>query len=310
MDKQHKKLERLYLFSEVARCLNFSLAADRLGISKGYLSEQIKALEQQLGVQLLVRTTRNVRLTSEGVAALEKLTIVRKHLLELERGLDTQKTEVDGRLRLTAPLMFANACLPKAFCEFRRRYPKVSFHLDISYERHDLSGSPFDIAIRSTREPPENMVAKELLTYEHWYCASPDYLSRHGVPHQPSDLSPSASPCDTEPSTELTGSQSHQCIFSSDITGWEFDGQSVPIDGPCVVNDPQFAMSLARAGEGIIRLPDYAAAEPVHRGEFMRLFPGYKTSGKKLFLVYPQTLNAPARLSVFMAFLCEYVLSI
>jgi DNA-binding transcriptional LysR family regulator len=288
MTKQHKKLERLFLFSEVARHLNYSLAADMLDISKGYLSEQVKSLENDLGVQLLVRTTRSVRLTSAGQQVLEHLHIIRRHLLNLERSLDAEKGEIEGIIRITAPAIFANRYLTEIFSCFRKHHPQIEFHLDIGYVRQDLTESPFDVAIRATHQPPENMIGRLLFNYEHWYCAAPTYLANMGTPTHPEDLG------------------SHYCLHSPETKSWFFNDTAFTITGPCIANDPNFQKTMALAGQGIVRAPDYVLAEYVRKGELVRLFSSSISHKQHLFLIYPPSLGTSARLNVFIDYLFEY----
>lgn len=174
---EHKRIERLILFVELAQQLNFTKAAEKLGISKSYLSEQIKRLENDLQCPLLVRTTRSVRLTQEGERALQQGLTIRSQVLQLERSVSEQHDIVKGLLRLTAPKMFTEVYLFDICQQFRQHYPEIRFEINSSYTNFNLNQDDIDIAFRATNTPPDNMVAKHLISYQHDLVATPDYLN-------------------------------------------------------------------------------------------------------------------------------------
>ncbi|MEC8375437.1 MAG: LysR family transcriptional regulator, partial [Pseudomonadota bacterium] len=116
--KPHKKIERLVLFSAVADTLNFGEAAERLGISRGYLSEQIKALEEALGVKLLQRSTRQVHLTAEGQQVHVDTKKLTKCVQDIEQNLIREQTQLQGKITLTAPNLFAHFVLGECCFQF------------------------------------------------------------------------------------------------------------------------------------------------------------------------------------------------
>ncbi|MBL4630327.1 MAG: LysR family transcriptional regulator, partial [Paraglaciecola sp.] len=165
--KEHKRIERLMLFSQVAKELNFSRAAEHMGISRGHLSEQIKYLERELGTNLLNRSTRHVSLTKEGEKVLASMDSIQNLLTTMERDIRHEKNDLEGELKITAPLLFAHRYLNDICDDFHQKNPQVSFALNTSYQSHDLNKMDFDIAFRATKNPPLDMVAKQVLTYQH-----------------------------------------------------------------------------------------------------------------------------------------------
>ena len=119
MVKEHKKLERLMLFSEVAEHLSFTLAAEILNISRGHLSVQIRRLEQDMEMKLLIRSTRSVRLTPEGERVLIGMNKIRHDLLALERSAENEGKKIAGRIKITAPALFAERFLFDIFSKFK-----------------------------------------------------------------------------------------------------------------------------------------------------------------------------------------------
>ena len=284
MLKEHKKLERLMLFSEVAQTLSFSVAAESLGISRGHLSTQIKQLEKDMGLALLIRSTRNVRLTEQGKRVLAGMEKIRLSMLELERSAEHEGHAIDGLLKITAPSQFTERFLLDICSEFKQLHPAISFSIDCSYTRHDLTRSNFDLAFRATATPPENMVAKPLLNYHHCCVASPEYLTRCGTPLEPEDI------------------QQHQCLRAQDQASWHFDNHQVSADGWLQINDNNMLKRQAIMGLGLIRVPDYLVDKEIAEGKLQLVLADFSQDAKKIYIVHPQLIQHSKRLSAFIHF--------
>ena len=117
------------LFSAVAETLSFGAAAEKMQISRGYLSEQIRELELALGVKLLQRSTRQVSLTNEGKQVYADTQKINRSVVELEQNLVREQTQLEGIIAITAPNMFAHYLLSELCFSFSQQHPDVSFHL-------------------------------------------------------------------------------------------------------------------------------------------------------------------------------------
>lgn len=285
---QHKRLERLLLFAEVANQLNFAKAATQLGISKGYLSDQVKRLEGEYATPLLVRSTRSVRLTTEGQRVLACAEEIKSAMRSLEHNLN----RLDGKIRITAPRIFAEQFLLPLSQAFRRQHPEVKFELNTSYTNYDLNQANFDMAFRATMSPPENMVAKRLFGYNHSIVASSDYLSQWPKPKTPLDLN------------------KHTCLTGIDVDSWPFKQGKVVVNGEIVSNDNHLLKQLAISGEGIVRLPNYYVADEIKSGDLVPLLEEDSTTGYDIYLLYPTTTRETARLRNFISFVTAYFDSI
>ncbi len=284
MNREHKKFERLILFSEVARLLSFTSAAENLGISRGYLSDQVKQLETELGTALLVRSTRSVKLTKAGENLLQGAQGLRRSLLSLERNLQQDRDAVEGELKITSPTLFLQRFLADICAAFRRQHPDICFNIDASYTSHDLMASNFDIAFRSTSAPPQNMVAKPVLRYRHLCCAAPAYIEKFGKPETPADIS------------------AHQCLTASQQEVWRFSRETVVADGWVVLNDSRLLREYALAGEGIVRLPEYALDADMRSGELIAVLSDVPTDEHSIYMIYPQLVYPPVRIKAFIDF--------
>lgn len=293
MHKMHKRFERYALFGEVAKQLNFSKAADNLSISRSYLSSQINQLEKELETSLLIRSTRSVRLTPAGEKILAKMQSINESIVQMEKELDHTKSEVNGLLRVTAPTIFSHRFLVDICRDFQKKYPDIEFDLDVGYNREDLAKSHFDLAIRATSNPPENMVAKKLMPYQHICCASPDYLAFKGTPQHPDEL------------------QHHNCMCDPNLNTWRFfDGnKSITIEtqGDTLINDNFLLLKAAEQGKGVIKMPCYLVEPALKSGKLVQVLGDYFISKSSVYILYPQQLRQSTKLIAFTDFVMEWM---
>ena len=284
----HKTIERLVLFTEVAKQLNFSTAAKNLSVSKGYLSEQIKQLESDLGSPLLIRTTRSVKLTSEGEKVLSCGDEIKQSALSLQRNINL----VSGTIRLTAPKLFTEKYLLEICERFAKRHPAVKFSIDTSYNKADLNQDNIDLAFRATNTPPENMVARLLFDYRHLTVASGTYLKQNGEPQKVTDL------------TE------HNCLTAPNIDTWAFKSGNIRVTGNVVINDNQLLKILAMAGKGLVRLPDYYTRDEREQGLLNAVLEEEAKTAYQIYLLHPPRVNQSGTLKQFIEFSIEYFKSL
>jgi DNA-binding transcriptional LysR family regulator len=286
--RDHKKIERLMLFSEVAEKLSFTHAAESLSISKGHLSGQIRILEKELGMPLLVRSTRNVRLTNEGERIWAGMKKVRQDIVQIEKSAVNETREVEGLIKITAPTLFAKTFLLELMSKFKQLHPNIEFILDCSYTSHDLMKSEFDLAFRATSNPPQNMIARHLISYQHCCCASPEYLKAKGVPIIPADL------------------LSHDCIVVNGQNIWQFLNEQVEVSSWLEVNDNHLIKSLALEGAGIIKVPTYLVQKELDNHSLIRFLDNKMPKGSEVFLLHPQLILQSRKLSAFISFVRNY----
>ena len=285
--QQHKKIECLMLFVEIAQQLSFTKAAQNLSISKGYLSEQIKKLETELKCPLLVRTTRSVRLTSEGGKILEQGKKIKAAMLDLERNVHQEHNTLSGTLRITTPKMFTERFLLNICHDFKLLYPEINFIIDSSYTNYDLNQDDFDLAFRATLHPPQNMVAKELFSYQHCLCASPEYLTEYGVPKNINDLS------------------SHHCLSALEPQFWPLKSADAAIKGWLTINDNYLLKQQALAGKGLIRVADYYVDRELKQGTLQKVLENEYIHGQSIYVLHPQLIYPSAKLKAFISFVQE-----
>lgn len=281
----HKRIEKLMLFVEVARELNFSKAAETLGISKSYLSEQIKRLESELKTPLILRTTRSVRLTPQGEMVLVQAEDLKKRVVELEHSLLQHSEEVSGLIRITAPKMFSERILHDVCVAFRKEHPKVEFNILSSYQAFNLAETDVDFAFRATRNPPENMVAHHLFDYRHLLIAAPSYLEEFGVPETVEDLS------------------RHQCLTTMHQRHWPLKSGDINVAGWLSTNENRMLRESAIEGHGITRIASYFVEKDIQQGKLISVLPD-ETADEfgSIYLLYPQLVHQSKKTRAFIEF--------
>ncbi len=284
-----KRVERLMLFVELAQHLNFTRAAEVLGVSKGHLSDQTKKLELELQCPLLVRTTRSVRLTQEGERAYQQGLRIRSQVLELERNVSSEHDSISGTLRITAPKMFAEIYLFDICAKFRDLHPDIKFEINSSYTNFNLNQDDIDLAFRATMNPPENMVASLLIPYQHYLVASPSYIEANGTPENLGDLS------------------QHQCLTTLHQSVWPMKSQDVAVDGWIATNENHLLKQQALLGHGIVRIASYYVDQEIQSGRLVKVLEHEYLKGQNsIYLFYPQVIYPSQKLKAFVKFVQAY----
>lgn len=295
-------LERMRLFAEVVKRGNFSKAADYLDVSKAYLSTQIKNLEKDLGTQLLIRNTRNMRLTPAGETLLEQASKLSSFWHDTKALLQSSEDSVVGNVRFTAPSAMMKTLLMPVLRPIYQKYPGIHLVTDTGNTVHNLVSSRYDFAIRITNTPPEDMVAKKLMSYDYVCCATPSYFLQQSsekkepeeniIPRVPEDLS------------------GHACLTLSYWNKWQFfkndTSHTVELDGvyQCSENSPLKKAALMDLG--IARLPRYIVEPELASGELVELFTDYANETRDVYLLYPQVSKRPERVSLVLKCIAEH----
>lgn len=284
----------LLIFARVADQGSFSRAAKQLGLPRSTVSRRITQLEETLGERLMLRTTRQLRLTDFGE---HLLTHARQVAAEVEAAAalsEQRRARPTGRLRVSMPSDIANLLLADSLAAFAALHPHVQLELDLSPRRVDLIGENFDLAVRMGELPDDNLlVARRLGCFTFSLYAAPTYLAEHGTPASPAAL------------------LDHDALYLPDrngqVSGWQLQQQDQHWHGQprarITANSPETLIHLARAGAGIAAVPDALAQPALHRGELRRVLPGWQLPSPIAWAVYPGRRLLPARTHAFLAML-------
>ncbi|MBO6693184.1 MAG: LysR family transcriptional regulator, partial [Parvibaculum sp.] len=176
------------VFAKVAELGGFTAAADALGLSKSMVSRQVSALEDQLGVRLLNRTTRRINLTEAGAVVFERAQRIVAEAQEAAEEATCVEGAVRGQLRINAPMSFGISQLGPVMPEFMERYPEINVDLVLNDRRVDLIEEGFDVSLRISALTDSSLIARQLAPVERYIVGAPDYFEKHGVPKRPADL--------------------------------------------------------------------------------------------------------------------------
>ncbi len=289
--KPSAPLSAVVAFVHVADHASFTRAADVLGISTSALSQSVRALEAQLGVRLLQRTTRRVGLTEHGARFLAR---VRGGLAQIESAfddLDQVRAVPAGVLRITVPRIVADRLILPRLPAFLQRYPQVDVELSVNPALTDLVAEGFDAGIRLGESLAPGMIAVAIGAPERQVVvATPEYFQRHGVPESPRAL------------------QAHACIVHRLASGrrmpWEFsrDGQTldVSVQGRLLFNDAGVARRAALAGLGMAQGFASLYADDIHSGRLHSVLQAWQPPFPGFHLYYPAREQLAPKLRVFI----------
>src|SRR4051812_21032152 len=235
------KLKQLESFVSVATRGSLTAAAKAEGVAPAIMGRRLDALEERLGVKLLVRTTRRITLTHEGSAFLEDCQRLLADVANAEASVSAGGVKASGHLRITAPAGFGRRHVAPLVPRFRALHADVTISLNLSDRVVDLGGEGYDCAVRVGDLPDSSLVSVRLADNRRLCVATPEYLRRNGTPQHPNDLARFA--C-------LTLSSD-----ASQTRGWAFrDGEEVihlKPGGPLDCSDGQVLHDWCLAGWGI-----------------------------------------------------------
>lgn len=290
-------LADLSTFALVVRHRGFRQAARASGQSASALSEAVRRLESQLGIRLLLRTTRSVTPTEAGALLLSRLQPALNDVASALDVLNDLRDSPRGTLRLNVPVSAALFFLQPIVDQFMRKYPDILLDIVIDNNFVDVVASGCDAGIRYGERLEQDMIAVPIgpLTQRFAVAAAPAYLAMRGIPEHPRDL------------------LQHACLRGKFLSGaifpWEFerDGQKLSLDpsGPLIVTPTvmDLAVNAAVAGHGVIYLFEEWLAPYMASGQLQPILQDWWLSFPGPFLYYSGRRNLPAPLRAFVDFI-------
>lgn len=288
----------LRLFVMAADLLNISAAGRQLGLSPAVAGARLAKLEQQVGADLLHRSTRKVSLSLEGE---EFLPFAREILAQQDAAfaaLGHGSSEPSGTLRLAASSTFAQLYIAPALPEFLDRYPRVDLDLRLSDTQTNLIEGGYDLALRNVAIEDSTLIGRKLADDKRVLCAAPSYLQAYGTPQTPDDLTDHRILAFVNSKARtLVGEENRVCVFP-------------PSEAPQrLVCDDGASMRLAtKAGVGISMSSIWSIHNELKDGSLVRVLPEYQVDdGSAIWLVYPKSNVLTAKVRVFIDFLIEKI---
>jgi DNA-binding transcriptional LysR family regulator len=270
---------------------SLSAASRSLRLPLATVSRRVSDLEGRLGAQLVIRTSRRLRLTEEGAAYVAAARRILEELEDAERTVSGEYRAPRGELAVTAPIMFGKLHVAPIVHEFLAAYPDVSVRLILLDGVIDLVEAQVDVALRIGHLPDSTLVARRLGDVCWLFCASPDYLARHGMPGHPLAIA------------------EHECIAFEGLERyreWPFveggRSHSVMIRPRFSVNTADAVVDAARAGLGIARIMSYQAADAIDSGEVTSILRQFRPAPVPVHFVYGPRQQQPLKLRAFLDF--------
>lgn len=281
-------MKAVMAFVQAADAGSFTLAAQRMGLSKSGVAKSIGRLEQRFGIRLFTRTTRSFSLTAEGELFYRNC---QRALAELENAeaILTQSLSPSGRLRVDLPVVFGKRWVMPVLFDIATRYANLDLQVSLTDRIVDPIEDGIDLVIRIGSLPDSAVLAaRHLGVQASVVCASPDYLERHGYPATLDDL------------------DRHACITfgrGGQTSPWTFiDQNGKPADktvrGRFSFNHSDAILEAALRGHGIAILSTWLIADQLRSGELRQLLPGVTTRGFSIHAVWPQTRLVPSKVRV------------
>lgn len=285
------RLTCMQTFIRVVESGSISAAAGELDQSSQLTGKQLRMLEQNLGIQLINRTTRSQSLTDSGRLFYERAKNILAEMEEAEAVIAETRAIPRGNLRISAPITFGSQLLASKLPEYLKQNPEVSLELCLSNRTVDLVEERFDAVFRTGELADSQLLARTLAPYQMVICAAPAYLDEAGTPLAPQDLT------------------RHQCLIfthPSMRTEWKFEGPggqvSVPVTGRFKTNNSEALLAAALSGLGIIMQPHPLMSAEIAAGRLVRILPDYELPGRPVHVLYAQDRRMTPRLRSFIDF--------
>lgn len=285
----------LALFARVVESRSFTEAARRSGIAKSAVSRRISLLEQRLGVQLLRRTTRSLFVTAEGARFYEHCAQVLASARAAEGSIAGAEAVARGRVRVSAPVTFAQMHLVWAVAAFLREHPEVEVQLATDDRLVDVVEGGFDLVVRISRLRDASFVAKPLATDRLVVVGAPRYLQEHGRPEHPEEL------------------VHHECLHYELVSRpaeWRFRGRTggtpIPVRGSFSSTDGTVLRQAALAGVGLAVLPWFMVAPDVRDGRLELVLDGQRRAEIGVFAVVASVRGLPLRVRALLDHLVRW----
>lgn len=292
------KFKEIESFVAVVTRGSLTAAALAEGVAPAIMGRRLDALEERLGVKLLVRTTRKLTLTHEGSAFLEDCQQVLSDVANMEASVSAGGVKASGHLRITAPAGFGRRHVAPLVPKFRALHSDVTLSLNLSDRVIDITGEGFDCAVRVGDMLDSSLVSVRLADNRRLCVATPAYLKTHGTPQHPSELS--KFDCLTLSSD---ASQTRGWAFSSPNSVGESDVTYLRPAGPLDCSDGQVLHDWCLAGYGIAWRSTWEVEAEIASGKLVALLEDFAATPNGIYAVFPQRKHMALRVRLWIDFL-------
>ncbi|EGQ9807794.1 LysR family transcriptional regulator [Vibrio parahaemolyticus] len=294
------RADDLILFSQVIELGSFSKVAEANSLTNSVVSKRMARLEEEIGAQLLYRTTRKLTLTEAGKVLLHSAKNVKQATQEAMDAVAGFGENVSGHIKMSVPTISGDLILADAVAEFCNLHPGLTVDMSLDNRFVDLVADGYDLVIRTGYLEDSSLIARHILDSQWVVCASPSYIAKNGKPIEPIDLT------------------SHNCLqYAYQTTGaseWEFKSDEgnyiVRVSGSFSTDNATALRKAALGGHGIAYVPRCLVYHDIRNGQLVDIFP--ELVGKKLgiYAVYPFTRQPPNKVKLLIEHIRERYLTI
>ena len=291
-------LKAIQIFVQIVQENGFSAAGQKLGVSKQTISRKLSQLEQELGIRLLERSTRNLRLTELGKQFYQYAIQISTLTKKIEEDIQNSKSEPSGNLHVSAPVALGEFFVQKIISMYVTRHPKVNVVAKFTFKHIDPLKEDVDVAFRIG--PPRNtsVFAKKIIPASQVICvASPKYIDEFGPFQEPEDLT------------------HHSCIFLDDhywepkstlLFTKEKQCRKIHVEPKIRINSVSFLKEMLLRGEGFSCIPTFLCKEELKQNLLKTILPKWQMEQQDVFAVYPSRKLMSSTIRSFLDILDEF----
>lgn len=284
-------LQSMQVFARVADLGSFTRAADALQIGRPQVTRAIQALEASLGVRLFQRTTRAVRLTSEGERFYQRVNAILGDIAQATSMFGVTGSTLRGRLRVDIPTAFSQPGLIQGLRDFTARYPAIELALGVTDRTVDLVAEGIDCVLRIGELPDSSLIARRIGQATMVTCAAPRYLQEHGEPKTLEDLN-------AHPGVTFLSGQNQRPL------PWQFtqggSEQSYISRQGITVNESNAYVECGVAGFGIVQAPGITLDRFLAEGSLVEILQPFRPRARPVSVLYPSKSHLPPQVAVFV----------
>ena len=287
------ELNDIKAFVAIAELGSFTKAASHLGITRGHISKQIKKLEEEMGVRLIIRTTRSLTLTAEGNAFFLESKASLTRLFQAVSSTIDYAEEISGVINInTVGGVIGEDVLAPILAKFAVIHPKVHINLDFTSTRADLIGDKYDLILRMGKLDDSNFMAKKIADFEICTLASPEYLNQFSPINDPRDL------------------KAHNCLTGS-VKKWSLVNKKtktksqVTVSGNFSCPSGKSLLNAAKAGLGIVRLPKIYCLPELKSKKLVPAVTNWEPEKVPIYLLYYSNKLQPKKISALLEYISE-----
>lgn len=284
-------LNRLTTFVAVVEAGSLTAAAERLGLAKSMVSKHMQLLEQEIGVGLLLRSTRRLSLTEAGR---EFYASSRQLLKAAELAIEQARSgsgSPQGTLRVACPIDYGLIVVSPLLAHLRARYPALKIDLTCGDHIIDLIAEGIDVTVRLGKLADSGLMATRVDKLVRWLVASPEFIARHGMPRTPEDLA-------QLPYVSLSVLAQPAQFALTNRAGEQVE---VRMQNTVFSSNTAFATrAAALSGDGVLRATTFSIKDDVAAGRLLRVLPEWSLPDSDIHAVYPATSHVPQKVRVFI----------